>query len=148
MPVAVEDAGDTVNGSENNSDNLSDMLVYSRSAYPGDKPHVTIYDPYSEHVQAIFSKSPCFIKTNNIQFPPHIHSEASFSRGYRKKKKRFPHLCGLMQNILCFFSRERAKFVPMVSVAGNAGGTTMVIKSRALTIIRCQESYKTKVLAK
>lgn len=152
MTVVVEDAGDVINGSKNNSDNLSDMLVYSRSAYPGDKPHVTIYDPYSKHVQAIFSKSPCFIKTNNIQFPPHIHPEASFSRGYRKRKKkkkpRFPHLCGLMQNILCFFSRERAKFVPMVSVAGNAGGTTMVIKSRALTIIRRQESYKTKVLAK
>lgn len=53
-----------------------------------------------------------------------------------------------MQKILCFFSRERAKFVPMVNVAGNAGGTTMVIKSRALTIIRCQESFQARMLAK
>lgn len=53
-----------------------------------------------------------------------------------------PHLCGLMQKILCFLSLERAKFVPMVSVAGRAGGTTIVIKSRALTIIKCQDSFR------
>ena len=47
-----------------------------------------------------------------------------------------------MQNILCFLSLERAKFVPMVSVAGRAGGTTIVIKSRALTIIKCQDSFR------
>ena len=45
-----------------------------------------------------------------------------------------------MQNILWFLSRESAKFVPMVNVAGKAGGTTIVIKSSALTIIKCQES--------
>ena len=47
-----------------------------------------------------------------------------------------------MQNILCALSRERAKFVPILSVAGRAGGTTIVIKSSALTMIRCHESYK------
>lgn len=45
-----------------------------------------------------------------------------------------------MQKILCFFKRESAKFVPIVRVAGRAGGTTMVIKSRARTMMRCQES--------
>lgn len=32
--------------------------------------------------------------------------------------------------------------MPMVSVAGRAGGTTIVIKSRALTIIKCQDSFR------
>lgn len=57
------------------------------------------------------------------------------------------HFCGLTQNIFCFFRRERAKFVPMVNVAGNAGGTTIVIRSRALTIIKCQESFRVVGLA-
>lgn len=95
---------------------------------------------------------PVLSKQITSNFPPTFTLKqvlAEVTENEKKKKKpRFPHLCGLMQNILCFFSRERAKFVPMVSVAGNAGGTTMVIKSRALTIIRRQESYKTKVLAK
>lgn len=91
---------------------------------------------------------PVLSKQITSNFPPTFTLKQVLAEVTEKKKKRFPHLCGLMQNILCFFSRERAKFVPMVSVAGNAGGTTMVIKSRALTIIRRQESYKTKVLAK
>ena len=46
-----------------------------------------------------------------------------------------------MQKTSFFLSRERAKFVPMDSVAGSAGGTTIVIKSSARTTIKCQASY-------
>lgn len=46
-----------------------------------------------------------------------------------------------MQKMLCLLSRESAKLVPMVSVAGRAGGTTIVIKSRARMIIKCQASW-------
>lgn len=52
------------------------------------------------------------------------------------------YFCGLMQKIFCFFNRESAKFVPIVNVAGKAGGTTIVIKSRALTMMNFQESCK------
>jgi hypothetical protein len=45
-----------------------------------------------------------------------------------------------MQKIFLPFNRERAKLVPIVNVAGSAGGTTIVIKSRALTIISPHES--------
>lgn len=51
-----------------------------------------------------------------------------------------------MQYIFCFFRRERAKFVPIVNVAGNAGGTTIVIRSKALTIIKCQESFQMRLV--
>lgn len=40
-----------------------------------------------------------------------------------------------MQKTLFFFSRDKAKFVPIVSVAGRAGGTTMVTRSSALIIM-------------
>lgn len=46
-----------------------------------------------------------------------------------------------MQKICFFFSRDRAKLVPMDRVAGRAGGTTIVIKSKALTTIKCHASY-------
>jgi len=36
-----------------------------------------------------------------------------------------------MQNMFFDFKRDKAKFVPIVSVAGRAGGTTIVIRSRA-----------------
>ena len=42
-----------------------------------------------------------------------------------------------MQKTSFFFSRDKAKFVPIVSVAGRAGGTTMVIRSNALMIMMC-----------
>lgn len=45
-----------------------------------------------------------------------------------------------MQKISRFFRRDSAKFVPMVRVAGRAGGTTIVIKSSALTMMRCHAS--------
>lgn len=45
-----------------------------------------------------------------------------------------------MQKIFSFFSLERAKFVPIDKVAGRAGGTTMVIRSRARTIMVCHGS--------
>ena len=45
-----------------------------------------------------------------------------------------------MQKICIFLSRDRAKFVPIVRVAGNAGGTTIVIRSSARTMMRCQAS--------
>lgn len=41
-----------------------------------------------------------------------------------------------MQKICFFFNRDRAKLVPMDKVAGRAGGTTIVIKSRARTMIK------------
>lgn len=46
-----------------------------------------------------------------------------------------------MQKICFFFSRDRAKLVPMDKVAGRAGGTTIVIKSKARTMIKCHASY-------
>ena len=51
------------------------------------------------------------------------------------------YLWGLMQNICFFFSRDRAKLVPIDKVAGKAGGTTIVIKSKARTMIKCHASY-------
>lgn len=48
-----------------------------------------------------------------------------------------------MQKMLFFFSLERAKLVPIDNVAGNAGGTTIVIKSNARTMIKCHASYST-----
>lgn len=45
-----------------------------------------------------------------------------------------------MQNISRFFNLARAKLVPIVKVAGSAGGTTMVIRSRARTMIKCHAS--------
>ena len=39
-----------------------------------------------------------------------------------------------------FFSLDRAKLVPIVSVAGKAGGTTMVIRSKARIMIKCHAS--------
>ena len=50
-------------------------------------------------------------------------------------------LWGLMQKICFFFNRDRAKLVPMDKVAGRAGGTTIVIKSKARTKIKCHASY-------
>ncbi len=50
-------------------------------------------------------------------------------------------LWGLMQKICFFFSRDRAKLVPIVKVAGRAGGTTIVIKSKARTMTKCHASY-------
>lgn len=51
------------------------------------------------------------------------------------------YLWGLMQKTCFFFSRDKAKLVPMDRVAGRAGGTTIVIKSRARTTIKCHASY-------
>ena len=47
-----------------------------------------------------------------------------------------------MQKIRFFFSRDRAKLVPMDRVAGRAGGTTIVIKSKARTTIKRHASYR------
>ena len=47
-------------------------------------------------------------------------------------------LFGEIQKISRFRRRERANEVPIVNVAGNAGGTIIVIKSNALTIMKCQ----------
>lgn len=44
-------------------------------------------------------------------------------------------LGGEMQKIIFFLSLETAKATPTDIVAGNAGGTVMVIKSRDLSII-------------
>src|SRR5690606_8141366 len=48
---------------------------------------------------------------------------------------------GEIQKILDFLRRERANEVPMVRVAGRAGGTTMVIRSRARTMTRYVGSW-------
>ena len=50
-----------------------------------------------------------------------------------------------MQKTFFSFNRDKAKLVPIDNVAGNAGGTTIVIKSNARTSIRCQASYRTSV---
>ena len=46
-----------------------------------------------------------------------------------------------MQKISFFLRRDSAKLVPIVRVAGSAGGTTIVIRSSARTMIKCQASY-------
>ena len=45
-----------------------------------------------------------------------------------------------MQKIFFFLSLESAKLVPIDRVAGKAGGTTIVIRSSARTMIKCQAS--------
>ena len=45
-----------------------------------------------------------------------------------------------MQKICFFFNRDNAKLVPIVKVAGKAGGTTIVMRSTARTIMRCHAS--------
>lgn len=50
------------------------------------------------------------------------------------------YFCGLIQKMFCFFRRDKAKLVPIVRVAGRAGGTTIVIRSSALIMMRCQAS--------
>lgn len=52
------------------------------------------------------------------------------------------YLWGLIQKIRFFFKRDSAKFVPMLNVAGKAGGTTIVTKSKARTMIRCNANCK------
>jgi hypothetical protein len=86
---------------------------------------------------------PVLSKQTISSFPPTLTLYRRFISKKGRRKSAFrnsTHFCGLMQKIDCFFRRERAKFVPMVRVAGRAGGTTIVIKSSARTMIRCQAS--------
>ena len=84
---------------------------------------------------------PVLSKQTTSSFPPTLTLHRTrVSKADTKFRQEATHFCGLIQKIDCFFRRERAKFVPMVRVAGSAGGTTIVIKSRARTIIRCQAS--------
>ena len=46
-----------------------------------------------------------------------------------------------MQKMFFFFNLDSAKLVPIDKVAGNAGGTTIVIKSSARMMIKCQASF-------
>ena len=46
-----------------------------------------------------------------------------------------------MQKISFFLSLDSAKFVPILNVAGNAGGTTIVIRSNARTMIKCHANW-------
>lgn len=101
-------------------------------------PHVGIYDPDPKYIKAVLCKSPCFIEADDIQLTAHIDSGMHLALGVKYGKVSY--FCGLIQNIFCLFNRESAKFVPIVNVAGRAGGTTIVIKSRALTIINFRES--------
>jgi hypothetical protein len=55
---------------------------------------------------------------------------------------------GEIQNICCFRKRDNANDVPIVNVAGNAGGTIIVIKSNARTIIKRQCIYVSKFKSK
>ncbi len=48
-----------------------------------------------------------------------------------------------MQKMFFFLSRDSAKLVPIDNVAGSAGGTTIVIKSNARTMIKCQANFLT-----
>lgn len=50
-------------------------------------------------------------------------------------------LFGLMQKIFFFRNRDNANEVPIVKVAGSAGGITIVIKSSARMIIKRQCIY-------
>jgi hypothetical protein len=45
------------------------------------------------------------------------------------------YLAGLIQNICAFLNLAKEKFVPMDIVVGSAGGTTIVIKSKARSIM-------------
>ena len=53
-----------------------------------------------------------------------------------------------MQKIFFFFNLESAKFVPILNVAGNAGGTTIVIRSNARTMIKCHANYTRQLLSR
>jgi hypothetical protein len=46
-----------------------------------------------------------------------------------------------MQKMSFFFNLDSAKLVPIDKVAGKAGGTTIVIKSSARMMIKCQASF-------
>ena len=47
-----------------------------------------------------------------------------------------------MQKMPLALNRESAKLVPMANVAGNAGGTTIVTRSKARTTIKCHSSWR------
>lgn len=92
-----------------------------------------MHDPQSKNIQTVFGEGPSLIKANDVQLAANIDSgEISIVRCI----SQISYLCGVTQNMSFFLSRESAKFVPMLSVAGSAGGTTMVIKSKARTIIK------------
>ena len=48
-----------------------------------------------------------------------------------------------MQNICCLFNLDNAKFTPILKVAGKAGGTTIVMRSRARTTMVCHATFIT-----
>ena len=87
-------------------------------------------------------KVPVLSKHTTSNFPP-ILTLVNNQQHEQIEDKRKSYLWGLIQKIDRFFSLPRAKFVPIVRVAGNAGGTTIVIRSNALTITVRQESLCT-----
>lgn len=91
----------------------------------------------SEYIKAIFSQSSSLIKADNIKLSGNINP-IKISNMYTKKLLSRKYLCGLMQNICWDLSLDMAKLIPIVRVAGKAGGTTMVIRSSARTMIVCQ----------
>lgn len=50
-------------------------------------------------------------------------------------------LCGLIQNIPMFLRRRCAYTIPAVMAAGNAGGTVMVMMSRASMMIVLADTW-------
>lgn len=97
-------------------------------------------NPDSENVEAIFGQCPSLVKADYIQFPTNVHP-IEISILFELLAFVCACLWGLMQKMSFFFSLERAKLVPIDNVAGNAGGTTMVIRSNARTRIKCHASY-------
>src|SRR6266536_3286917 len=99
--------------------------------------------PNSKHVKPIFRQRSCLVKAYHIKLASNIDSIQYLSEhGPQGGKSLREYLCGLIQNICCLLSRDKAKFVPIVRVAGRAGGTTMVIRSRARIMIRCQANWR------
>lgn len=112
-----------------------------------DRPLATAHCPSTEDIQPVLCKGPGFIEADNVQFPSHIDSVHRLA-SCDPRHVGITHFWGLMQKIPCFFRRERAKLVPIVRVAGRAGGTTIVMRSRARTTIRCQESCHLSAIAR
>ena len=96
---------------------------------------------YAQNIKAVFGEGSCLVKTDNIELSPHVDPVQCQRIVFELSAGQVASLWGLMQNICFFFSRDRAKLVPMDRVAGRAGGTTIVIKSKARTMIRCHASY-------
>lgn len=96
---------------------------------------------YPKNVEAVFGQGSSLVKTDHVQLSAYVNPVGGQCTAFELSQVQMDCLWGLMQKICFFFSRDRAKLVPMDKVAGRAGGTTIVIKSKARTTIRCHASY-------